>query len=48
MSSDSSVLKAGSGGGQAYVEGIKVGTAQVTGYYFGVSSAPVTVQVVPR
>jgi len=41
-SSDPTVLITGYGG---YVQGVKAGTAQVTGYYFGVASAPVTVQV---
>ncbi|HEV8398048.1 MAG TPA: carboxypeptidase-like regulatory domain-containing protein [Vicinamibacterales bacterium] len=47
-SSDPSVLKAAVVAGSAYVEGVKLGSAQVTGRYFGVLSAPQTVQVIPR
>src|SRR5262245_12700685 len=48
-SSDSTVLKVGSGNGQgaAFVEGVKAGTASVSGRYFGVSSGTFQVQVVP-
>jgi hypothetical protein len=46
-SSDASVLKAVGGAPAAFVEGVKAGTAQVTGYR-GVSSDGRTVQVVQR
>jgi len=48
FSSDSSVLRAVGGGPTPFVEGVKAGTAQVTGRYRGVSSAALTVQVVSR
>lgn len=48
FSSDSSVLKAVGGGPTPFVEGVKAGTAQVTGSYRGASSAALTVQVVSR
>jgi hypothetical protein len=47
-SSDSSVLRAVGGGPAPFVEGVKVGTAQVTGSYRGISSAALVVQVVQR
>jgi hypothetical protein len=48
-SSDPGVVKVGSGNGQgpAFVEGIKAGTATVSGRYFGISTATFQVQVVP-
>ena len=48
-SSDTTVMRAGSGSGWAmpYVEGVKAGTATVTGRYFGVSARSSQVQVVP-
>jgi hypothetical protein len=48
-SSDTSVIRAGSGMGQGqpFIEGLKEGTASVSGNYFGVSSATFQVQVVP-
>lgn len=48
-SSDTSILRTGSGAGwpDPYVEGVKEGTAAVTGRYFGVSTATFQVQVVP-
>ena len=50
-SSDSSILKAGSGSvemDRVSIDGVAPGTASVTGRYFGVSSPPKPVQVVPR
>ena len=47
-SSDTGVVKAGSGNGQgpAFVEGVTAGIASVSGRYFGVSTAMFQVQVV--
>ena len=49
-SSDTTILRTGSGGGLGapYIEGLKPGTASVTGRYFGVPSSTFQVQVQPR
>jgi hypothetical protein len=50
-SSDSSILRAGSGSAEmdrVTIEGVAPGTASITGRYFGASSTPKPVQVVPR
>jgi hypothetical protein len=49
-SSDTTIIRAGSGAGLGapYIEGLKPGTASVTGRYFGVSSSTFQVQVQPR
>jgi hypothetical protein len=46
--SDPSVLKTRRDSGRPVVEGISPGTAVLTGGYWGVASAPVIVQVIPR
>ena len=49
-SSDTTILRTGSGGGLGapYIEGLKPGTASVTGRYFGVPSSTFQVQVQAR
>jgi len=48
ISSGHSILRIRSDGGRPVIEGVSPGSATVTASYWGVSSASVTVQVVPR